>query len=60
MNNVTVHLALLEPCRQSPRGKRFVPSEYVGNTDEYPDQPIFYAANHNPVRAALEAQSDVK
>lgn len=59
MNSATAHLALLEACLQSPRCKRFIPSEYAGNTDEYPDQPIFYAANHNPVREALRAQSDV-
>lgn len=59
LNSATVHLALLEACKRSSRCKRYVPSEYAGNTDEYPDQPVFYAANHNPVRKALREQSDV-
>lgn len=59
MNSATVHLALLEACRRSPQCKKFVPSEYAGNTDEYPDEPAFYAANHNPVREALRAQDEV-
>jgi nucleoside-diphosphate-sugar epimerase len=59
LNSATVHLALLEACRQSPNCKKYIPSEYAGNTDEYPDQPAFYYANHQPVRDALRAQSDV-
>lgn len=35
------------------------PIEYAGNTDKYPDQPVFYYANHEPVRAALRRQQDV-
>lgn len=60
LNSATVHLALLEACKQSPRCKTYVPSEYAGNTDEYPDQPAFYAANHNPVRKALREQKHIK
>jgi nucleoside-diphosphate-sugar epimerase len=60
LNSATVHLALLEACRQSPKCKKYIPSEYAGNTDEYPDQPVFYYANHEPVRKALRAQTEVK
>lgn len=59
MNSATVHLALLEACKRSPLCKKYVPSEYAGNTDEFPDQPTFYFANHNPVREALRAQKGV-
>lgn len=59
LNSATVHLALLEACKKSSHCKKYVPSEYAGNTDEYPDEPAFYAANHNPVREALRAQNDV-
>lgn len=59
MNNATVHLALLEACLQT-KCKRFIPSEYGGNLDEFPDQPAFYFANHEPVREALRKQSEVE
>ncbi|CAK3848600.1 Hypothetical predicted protein [Lecanosticta acicola] len=57
--SATVHLALLEACRRSPKCKRYIPSEYGGNIDEYPQQPTFYYPNHEPVRAALRQQKDV-
>ncbi|CAG8320431.1 unnamed protein product [Penicillium salamii] len=57
--SVTAHLALLEVCQQSPKCKRFLPSEYGGNIDDYPDTPKFYYANHEPVRQALRAQKGV-
>ncbi|KAF2501840.1 f420-dependent NADP reductase [Lophium mytilinum] len=59
MASATVHLALLEACKNSPECKRFIPSEYAGNTDEHPDQPVFYYANHEPVRKALIKQKEV-
>ncbi|CZR67466.1 uncharacterized protein PAC_17365 [Phialocephala subalpina] len=59
MNNVNVHVALLEACRQSPKCKRYIPSEYGGNIDDFPDQPAFYFANHEPVRNALRKQTEV-
>lgn len=59
LKSVDVHLTLLEACKASPKCKRYVPSEYAGNTDKFPDQPTFYFANHEPVREALRAQKDV-
>ncbi|KAF2027264.1 f420-dependent NADP reductase [Setomelanomma holmii] len=59
MASATVHLAMLEACKTSPKCKRFIPSEYAGNTDEYPDQPTFYFANHEPVRQALRQQTEI-
>lgn len=59
MGSATAHLAMLEACQNSPKCKRFIPSEYAGNTDEYPDQPTFYYANHEPVRQALRQQKEV-
>ncbi|KAF2815121.1 f420-dependent NADP reductase [Mytilinidion resinicola] len=59
MASATVHLALLEACRNSAKCKRFIPSEYAGNTDEHPNQPVFYYANHEPVRKALREQKEV-
>jgi len=59
MTSATVHLTLLEACKKSAKCKRFIPSEYAGNTDEFPDQPAFYYANHEPVRQALRSQKEV-
>ena len=60
MQFTTSHLALIEACRQSQHCKTFIPSEYAGNTDEYPDQPTFYYANHEPVRKVLREQTEVR
>lgn len=60
MSNVTSHLAMLEACTLSPRCKRFIPSEYIGNVDDFPDQPLFYYENHQPIREALRKQSAVE
>ena len=60
MRFATAHLALIEACQQSPHCKAFIPSEYAGNTDEYPDQPTFYYANHEPVRKVLREQHEIR
>lgn len=60
MTNVGLHLAILEACKRTRTCKRFIPSEYIGNVEDFPDQPAFYAANHQPVREALREQSDVE
>lgn len=54
-----VNLALVDACRASPRCRRFVPSEFVGDSQAYPDQPLFYK-NREPVRAALRAQDELE
>lgn len=41
-----VHMNLIRACKQSSMCKRFIPSEYGGNLEDYPDQPGFYYRNH--------------
>src|ERR1700761_2356391 len=36
LNSATVHLALLEACKQSKKCKRYIPSEYGGNVRDFP------------------------
>lgn len=60
MSNVKVHLTLLEACTKSPKCKSFIPSEWIGNIEDFPDQPQFYSANHKPIREALKEQTQVK
>lgn len=59
MQFAVVHLALLEACRQSRTCKRFIPSEFAGNIDDFPKEPAFYFTNHEPVRKALREQTEV-
>ena len=59
MRFADAHVALVEACRQSRKCKRFVPSEFAGNTDDFPDQPTFYFANHEPHRKMLREQTEI-
>lgn len=59
MGKVTKHLAMLKACTESPKCKRFIPAEWVGNIDDFPDQPGFYPHNHVPTRQALAEQKEV-
>uniref|UniRef100_K3WZI7 NmrA-like domain-containing protein n=1 Tax=Globisporangium ultimum (strain ATCC 200006 / CBS 805.95 / DAOM BR144) TaxID=431595 RepID=K3WZI7_GLOUD len=55
-----VALTLIEACTRSPKCKRFLPAEYGGNLEDYPDQPSFYYQNHEPVREALRNQQEIE
>ncbi|KAF1334123.1 Isoflavone reductase, partial [Globisporangium splendens] len=55
-----VSLTLIEACKRSPKCKRFIPAEYGGNLEDYPDQPSFYYPNHEPVREALRNQHEIE
>lgn len=55
-----VHFTLIQACQQSPRCKRFIPSEFVGDIETYPDQPGFYYRCRDPIRKALREQKDIE
>lgn len=57
---VASHLAILEACIQSPRCKRFIPSGWTINMEDFPDQPLYLSTSRNAVLKALRAQSEVK
>jgi hypothetical protein len=59
MKFAAAHLALVEACVQSRACKRFIPSEFAGNTDDFPEEPTFYFANHEPHRKVLREQTEV-
>lgn len=46
------HSALLEACTQSKICKRFIPSEYIGNIEDFPLLPTFY--DREPFRHVLK------
>ncbi|KZT38901.1 NAD(P)-binding protein [Sistotremastrum suecicum HHB10207 ss-3] len=54
---VNAHKAMLDACSASPRCKRFVPSEYGGDIDKYPDLPRFYKPTHGAFRVILNSDS---
>ena len=41
-------------CLQSKSCKRFIPSEWAGNVDDYPKLPKFYAESRDPFRRILQ------
>jgi nucleoside-diphosphate-sugar epimerase len=57
--HVDVHLAMLEACKQSKYCKKFIPSEWTINVEDYPDHPMFSASANMIIRKALEAQKVV-
>eukprot|EP00644_Phytophthora_capsici_P007877 jgi/Phyca11/20401/fgenesh1_pg.PHYCAscaffold_63_\ len=55
------HLNLLEACIQSPKCKRFIPSEFGGNEENFPPEEYDFFYGHNrPLKKALKEQNDVE
>ncbi|KAK1940676.1 Oxidoreductase swnR [Phytophthora citrophthora] len=55
------HLNLLEACIQSPKCKRFIPSEYGGNEEDFSPEEVSVIYGHNePLKKALKEQNDVE
>ncbi|PHH65595.1 hypothetical protein CDD81_2030 [Ophiocordyceps australis] len=59
-SNVHVHCSLLQACQQSPKCKRFIPSEFGGDIESFPDQPSFVYPARKDIRKALQEQTDVE
>ncbi|KAE8353386.1 hypothetical protein BDV28DRAFT_133229 [Aspergillus coremiiformis] len=57
---VEVSRNLIQACQQSPTCKRFIPSEFVGDIETYPDQPGFYIRSREPIRKLLREQTDLE
>ncbi|KAB8069781.1 hypothetical protein BDV29DRAFT_198409 [Aspergillus leporis] len=57
---IDVHLNLIKACQLSPKCKRFIPSEYGGNVEDYPDLPSFYWQTREPIRKVLREQTDLE
>lgn len=58
-NFTAVHKAILEACKSSPTCKRFIPSAWAGNLEEFPDEPLEWADELQPMLQALRAQKEV-
>ncbi|KAE8381158.1 hypothetical protein BDV26DRAFT_289655 [Aspergillus bertholletiae] len=57
---IDVHLNLIKACQLSPKCKRFIPSEFGGDVENYPDLPTFYWDTREPVRKVLREQTDIE
>jgi len=57
---VDVHCAFLKACQKSKTCKRFIPSEFAGNIDDFPLMPSFFKTSRVPFRRILEEQNDVE
>lgn len=55
-----VHRTLVSACQESPKCKRFIPSEFVGDIETYPDQAAHYYASREPIRELLRSQTNVE
>ncbi|KAH7234203.1 hypothetical protein MRS44_002003 [Fusarium solani] len=55
----SIHLTLLQACKESPKCKRFLPSAWAGNYEEVNDQPLYAGEDLLPILEALRAQKDV-
>jgi hypothetical protein len=51
---------MIQACVRSPRCKRFVPSEYGGDIERFPQHPEFYVPTHGAIREVLLQQHDLE
>ena len=59
-DHVDVHLSILEACKRSKNCKKFIPSEWTINVEDYPEHPIYSAEGREAIRKALAAQTEVQ
>lgn len=57
---IDVHRRLIEAARKSTSCTRFIPAEYGGNLEDFPDQPGFYSRLQGVIRAELAAQDELE
>lgn len=57
---IDVHRRLIEAARKSTTCRRFIPAEYGGNLEDFPDQPGFYSRLQGVIRAELAAQDELE
>ena len=57
---VSIHTAMLDACRESATCKRFIPSEFAGNIDDFPMLPSFYGSSRQPFRQILRESQGVE
>ncbi|KAG9241337.1 hypothetical protein BJ878DRAFT_233823 [Calycina marina] len=54
---LNIHKSLLNACVRSRTCKHFIPSEWIGNSEDYPLLPRFYGETREPFRKLLRDSS---
>ncbi|TYZ68688.1 hypothetical protein PybrP1_006621 [[Pythium] brassicae (nom. inval.)] len=57
---VNAHTALIEACKQSPKCKRLIPSEFGGNAEDNPEPPDSVFHNRKVVKDTLKTQTEIE
>ena len=57
---IDIHSAYLNACIKSKACKRFIPSEWAGNIEDYPLKPDFYGTTREPFRQILKKSSGIE
>ncbi|KAG7395744.1 hypothetical protein PHYBOEH_003274 [Phytophthora boehmeriae] len=57
---VDANLALIEACKQTPKCKRFIPSGYGGNVEDFREDPDSVFQHDAVIRDALKQQSELE
>lgn len=57
---VELNAILIEACNKSPACKRFIPAEFGGDADKYPDQPAYYEPLNGRVRELLSKEKQLE
>ncbi|KAF5572234.1 hypothetical protein FPCIR_14334 [Fusarium pseudocircinatum] len=57
---VRAHDALLQACIRSDKCKRFIPSEWTINIEDFPDQPLYSGKARHDWRDKLKEQKEIK
>lgn len=57
---VDIHRSLVNACVKSKACKRIIPSEWVGNLDDFPMKPTFYGISREPIRKMLRETSSLQ
>ncbi|KAG6947403.1 hypothetical protein JG688_00015572 [Phytophthora aleatoria] len=52
-----IHLTLLDACKQSTKCKRFIPAEYGGNSEDFPEDAESMDQHNVPLKKALKART---
>lgn len=52
--------ALIEACKLSPKCKRFIPSEFGGNVEEFPEAPDSMFKYNLAIKEILRAQQEIE
>jgi swainsonine biosynthesis oxidoreductase SwnR len=55
-----VHHAMLEALQRTKACKTFIPSEWTLNVEDYPEHPMFLAADQATLHAQLRAAKDIR